>query len=219
MNKKILILAVHFDDDLLSFGGLISKSIRDKDEVWVHVFTCGGPASNVSGEIRSHEYKNVMEFLGVQRYTYSGIGKDGLLDTTPNCELTKMIDDMISSFTPDEVYCSAMSEHSDHQSLGKAFLGAARLKSGWMPKLFAFGTYMFSDQLYTSNDGGKIYQPLSEEDYQKKIDAFKLYKSQFKPKPSPLGEEGIRVMSEYHGMMCGYKYAELYYQLRYVRSI
>lgn len=218
MNKKILILATHFDDDIISFGGLISKSIRNNDQIWVHVFTCGGPASNVSGEIRSYEYKDVMEFMGVQKYTYSGIGLDGRLDTVPNCELTKMIDNMISEYKPDEVYCSAMSEHSDHQSLCRAFLGAARLKSGHQTKLFAFGTYMFSDQLYTTVDGGKIYQPLTEEDYVKKLEAFRLYKSQFKPSPSPLGEDGIRVMSEYHGMMCGHKYAELYYQLRYIRS-
>lgn len=219
MDKKILILATHFDDDIISFGGLISKAIRNKDQVWVHVFTCGGPASNVSGEIRSYEFKNAMDFLGVQKYTFSGENLDGRLDTVPNCKLTAMIDGFIKEWEPDEVYCSAMSEHRDHKSLCDAFLGAARLKSGWQPKLMAFGTYMFSDQLYTSVDGGKIYNPLSEEDYNNKIKAFKLYKSQFKPSPSPLGEEGIRVMSEYHGMMCGHKYAELYFQLRYIRSI
>lgn len=219
MGKKLLILATHFDDDVLSFGGLISKSIRDGDQVKVHVFTAGGPCSNVAGSIRIAEFESVMKFLKVQNYNYSGEGMDGKLDTIPNCELTGMIDQMIRDYEPDECYCSAESEHSDHIALCKAFTAAARIKSGYIPKLFAFGVYPFSDQLYTTSSGGKIYQPLSEEDFNNKLEAFKLYKSQFKPAPSPLGEAGVINQALYHGMVCGHKYAELYYQLRYIRGI
>lgn len=216
--KKILILAVHPDDDVLSFGGLISRAVRNGCQVYVHCFTMGGPCSNVSSDIRYNEYKEVMEFLKVTEYTYSGKDMDGRLSTIPSCELTGMIDKMINYIQPDEVYSSAVSEHADHQALYNAFLGTARLKSGWMPKLFAVGTYPFSDQLYTQPSGGKIFQPLSEEDFNKKCEAFKLYKSQFKPSPSPLGIDGIRNQAHYNGMMCGAKYAELYYQLRYIRE-
>lgn len=218
-DKKILILATHFDDDVLSFGGLISKSIRKGYQVWVHVFTCGGPCSNVSGEERRDEFIEVMKFLNVTRYTFSGEGMDGLLDTVPNCTLTNMIDGMIKSWKPDEVYCSAQSEHADHQALCRAFTASARLKSGYIPKLFAFGTYPFSDQLYTNPDGGKILNPLSEEDFLNKCEAFKLYKSQFKPAPSPLGLIGVENQARYYGMLCGHEYAEMYYQLRYIREI
>lgn len=221
-NKRILILVAHFDDDVISFGGLMYRErVILNHEVFVHVFTAGGPCSNVSGAERIEEFKRVMKFYHIENnhYSYSGIELDGKLDSIPNCYITGKIDKLVSEIEPDEVYCSAESEHSDHQALAKAFRGAARLKSGWQPKLWAFGTYMFSNQLPVSRDGGYMFQPLTEEDFNAKCDAFKLYKSQFKPSPSPLGIDGLEVMARYYGMLCGHKYAEAYYQLKYIRQI
>lgn len=218
-NKKILILSVHPDDEVISFGGLISHEISLNHEVYVHLFTLGGPCSNVPSEVRLKEFKEVMDFLKVTKYTISGIDLDGRLDQLPNCELTSMIDNLVNEIKPDEVYCSSNSEHSDHNALYRAFLGATRIKSGFQPKLWAVGTYMFSDQTLSSFDGGKMFQPLNERDFNNKCEAFKLYKSQFKPSPSPLGIDGLRIMAEYYGMLCGVKYAELYYQLKYIRCI
>lgn len=218
MNRTILILAAHPDDDVLSFGGLITKSINSGDKVIVRIFACGGKCSNVSDKIRYEEFEKVMEFLKVEDYGVidGGWNSDGRLDQIPNCDLTGLIDQLIQAYKPTHVYCSALSEHADHQALAKAFTASARLKSGWMPRMFAFGTYPFSDQLYTSSNGGKMFLPLTKDEFNNKLEAFKLYKSQFKPSPSPLGERGLRVMSEYYGMLCGAEYAELYYQLRYI---
>jgi len=216
--KKILIFSVHPDDSCLSFSGLIYKNIHEGNSVKEVEFAVGGPCSNVDEQTRINEWISVMQFCGITDYEIALNGYDGRLDQIPSCDLTGMMDLYISNYQPDEVYCTADSEHADHHALYNAFLGAARLKSGFMPKLFAVGTYLFSNQLYNEFDGGKIYQPLTEEMFKHKCEEFSLYKSQQKPSPSPLGIEGIRIMSEYHGMMCGHKYAELYYQLKYIRS-
>lgn len=219
MSKVILILAPHPDDSCLSFAGLITRNIRKGNKVIDICFTMGGPCSNVPTEVRLKEHESAMRILGVTESKFIYSDKDGRLDTIPNCELTSVIDRLIDEYKPEEVYCASNSEHADHSALYNAFLGASRLRSGFMPKLFAVGTYLFSDQLYLNSEGGKIYQPLSEEDFNLKCEAFSQYKTQCKPLPSPLGINGIRVMSEYHGMMCGHKYAELYYQLRYIRCL
>lgn len=220
-NKRILILAAHFDDDIIGFGGLIAREVDLGHEVYVHVFTAGGPASNVSANVRIEEFRNVMKFMGLPKgnYDYSGYHMDGRLDTVPNCELTRCIDDLIAKYKPHEVYCSADSEHMDHHALATAFRGAARLKSGWQPRLWCFGTYMFSHQLPNMHDGGLMISPMKPEYFEKKCEAFKLYKSQFKPSPSPLGLDGLRIMAEYYGMLCGQQYAEMYYQLKYIREL
>lgn len=215
--KRILILNTHPDDETLSYGGLMSRAKRKGQEVYVHTFAVGGPCSNVPTEVRLKELEDVMKFFNCN-YSYDE-GFDGILATVPNTEITSKIDRLIDDFEPEEVYCSALSEHSDHIALYNAFEASARLRSGFMPKLFAVGVYQFSDQLYPSPKGGKIFQPLTDEDFDNKCKAFRFHKSQFKPKPSPLGIEGIRVKAEYDGMACGHKYAELYYQLRYVRCI
>jgi LmbE family N-acetylglucosaminyl deacetylase len=218
-HKRILILNVHPDDDVLAFGGLLAKAKRNGDEVFMHTFCVGGPCSNVSFETRLTELMEVSEFFGIKRSTYDDRQLDGKLTTIPSSQITGIIDELIRDLKPDEVYCSPYSEHVDHKALYEAFMGAARLKEGWMPKLFAVGCYPFSDQLYQAQVGGKIFQPMTEEDFNMKIEGFRKYKSQFKPAPSPLSDESLVHQSKYYGMLCGAPYAELYYQLRYIRSI
>jgi len=217
VSKKILILATHPDDECLAFAGLMSISKRLGDQVHVHYFCVGGPTSNVSEGVRLSECLAIQNFFG-NTMSYD-LGLDGLLDTKPNCEITNQIDQMIDEYQPDELYCSPVSEHSDHKALYAAFLGSCRLKTGFMPKLIAMGVYPNFDQLYQEPTGGKIFQPLTEEDFNNKIEAFKLYKSQYRESPSTLNLDGLRIQAEYNGMLCGCKYAELYYQLRYIRSV
>lgn len=219
MSKRILIISTHPDDEVLSFGGLMSKSQWNGDKIWLHTFCVGGPCSNVPRITREFELYSVAKFFDLHRLTYEDDMYDGVLDTIPSCILTGKIDSMIKEFEPDEVYCTPMSEHSDHIATIEAFKASARLKSGYIPKLFAIGTYQFSDQLYQSPDGGKIFNPLSEDDFNRKCEAFLLHESQQKPEPSPLGIDGLTTLNRYHGLMCGHKYAELYYQLRYIRTL
>lgn len=217
MSKQILIFVPHPDDDVLSFGGLMAKAQDEGDHVHVHCFAVGGPRSNVSQDDRAIEFMKVMDYFGC---TYGmDTGKDGLLSTINNTDITSDMDRMINELHPDEVYCTCNSEHADHQSLYRAFLGACRLKSGFMPKLMALGEYPFLLSSYTNQIGGKIYQPLTDEWYRRKVEGFSMYKSQFKPSPSPLGEEGVRILAETRGLECGHKYAELYYQIRYTRGL
>lgn len=216
--KRILIFSVHPDDSCLSFSGLIQKNISQGNIVKEIEFAVGGPCSNVPTDVRLTEWISVMEFCKMSEYEVALKECDGRLDQIPSCQLTGIMDKAIAEFKPDEVYCTSDSEHADHHALYTAFLGTARLKSGHMPSLFAVGTYMFSNQLYNNHDGGMIYQPLTQEQFDQKCAEFKMYESQLKPSPNPLGIDGIRVMSEYYGMMCGHKYAEMYYQLRYTRS-
>lgn len=216
MSKRILILVPHDDDIVLSFGGLLAKAQRNQDIVKAHVFCMGGPNSN-NQQVREKELLEVAKYYDLD-ITWDE-GMDGLLSSIDNCSITRKIDNFIEEFKPDELYLGAESIHQDHSALYKAFLASCRLKSGFMPKLIAVGTYPFSDQLYPQPIGGKIFQPMSDDDFKRKCNAFAMHKSQLKPSPSPLGLEGLRVFSEYLGLMCGHKYAELYYQLRYIRSL
>lgn len=222
-NKRILIFSTHPDDACISFGGLIYREVKLGHEVFVHTLTMGGPCSNVDSTQRHIEDVNALLKLGVDadHYSYSGVDMDGKLSLIPNTEITSLMDKMINGIKPHEVYCTPDSEHVDHKATVTAFKASARLRSGWQPRLWCIGTYMFSQQLNSDFGSGSGYmiQPLTEEDFNMKCEAFKEYKSQFKPSPNPLGIDGLRIMAEYYGMLCGHKYAEMYYQLKYIREI
>jgi len=214
--KRILLLAPHDDDITISFGGLIYDSIKKGYQVSAVIFACGGPCSNVPVEIREKEFKNVMKFYGVEDYDiYTGL--DGKLDTVPNCSLTGQIDKLVEDYKPTDLYCTADSAHADHHALYKAFMASNRLRVGWMPANIYLGEYQFLPATYVQNVGGKEYLPLTEDNFNKKIEAFKMHVSQLKPSPSPLGVEGLTTLAKMRGMEIGENYAEMYYQIRRIR--
>lgn len=209
--RKSLIIVPHPDDDVLSFGAYIITELAKKNAVRVVVMTCGGPNSKASYEERREEFKSVMSFLGVVDYEIKMPNYDGLLDTVPTSKITTVIDSEIAEYKPDNLMTCYPSTHGDHVALYNAFMAAVRLKEGYMPSLIAFGEYPFILPSLETPNGGKMYLPMTENVFEKKCEAFKLYKTQCKKSPSPLGVDGIRVLSETRGLACGEKYAEMYY--------
>jgi hypothetical protein len=51
----------------------------------------------------------------------------------------------------------------------------------------------------------------------KKLEAFKLYKSQNKKSPSPLTVESVKTLAAMRGMQCGKEYAELIYVQKIIK--
>lgn len=213
--KKILVLAPHMDDEHLGMGGYLYDAIRKNHQVYVHVFTCGGPCSNVSGKIREAEFNQVMDELGVPEGNRSfEVGRDGELSQLPNSSITKEIDDLYDRINPSEVFCNYRSVHTDHIAVYNAFMASLRLRSGYNPPNAYLYEYPFLLTDYHQPDGGKVYYPLSKDTFNEKCRIFELYKSQCKPYPSPLGVVGIKTLAQTRGLEAGEKYAECFYSLR-----
>ena len=69
--------------------------------------------------------------------------------------------------------------------------------------------YIFVDPL-SLPQGGLMYVDISNS-INKKLEAFKLYKTQNKKSPSPLTIENIEILAKMRGMQCGKQFAELIY--------
>lgn len=212
--KTILVIAPHPDDFVLGVGGYIYDSVKAGNRVIAMDFAVGGPRSNVSTELRLDEALKVRDFLGIE-YLYE-LETDGLMDHQPNSEITTKIDKLFDQYKPDEVFCSYKSVHTDHIALFNAFEASLRLRTGFNPKNVYLYEYPFIFTSYVQPTGGKTYYPLSQETFDKKCECFELYKSQCRPKPSPLGVSGIDVLARTRGMECGELYAECFYSIRTV---
>jgi LmbE family N-acetylglucosaminyl deacetylase len=217
--KKILIIAPHADDDALGFGGYLIDQIAEGAEVHVRIGTIGGKHRLQNYENRMEEFKNAMRFIGVPDDNRNFYFKnfDAEMDTIPIRDIATLIDNDFDTIKPDEVFCCASSTHQDHIQMYNAFMVSMRLRDGFMPSFVALGEYPFILTSYDYPNGGKFYHPLSPKTLEKKIEYFLHYKSQVKPKPSPLGEVGIKMLAKTRGFECGHDYAELFYIQKLIR--
>ena len=92
---------------------------------------------------------------------------------------------------------------------------ATRLKESFNPEILGLYEYPFINNGYIPK-GGLMYIDISNE-FDKKIKAFQLYKSQNKKYPSPLNIEAIEILAKMRGMECGCKFAELIYIKKIVK--
>ena len=217
--KKILVIAPHADDEILSFGGYLIDQIAKGAEVHVRIGTIGGVHHLQNFHIRLNEFLSVMEGLGIpsERYDYYFEGFDAELEKITIREIATKIDNDLDKIKPDELFCCYPSSHQDHIRMHEAFMVSMRLRDGFMPSFVALAEYPFILTTYSIPCGGKFYHPLSQETLDKKIELFLKYKTQVKPSPSPLGERGITQLATTRGFECGYEHAELFYIQKMVR--
>lgn len=209
MQKKILVLAPHADDEVLGCGGYLLHQKQQGAAVKIVVATIGGADCRQDKAIRTSEFASVLKELGADGVCLFD-GLDALLDTIPSFDLTSKIDKIIDEFRPDEVFLSYKSRHQDHIKLYDCALASFRLREGYMPKLIALYEYPFIEDGLATVAGGKMYHDISD-NLADKIALFNLYASQVRKSPSPLNEDGIRKFAAFRGIEAGIDYAEMYY--------
>lgn len=206
--KKILVISPHADDEVLGCGGYLMREIENGANVLVLFCTIGGVNENQNTKSRLEEADNVARYIGYD-YEVLFYGKDAQLDTIPSLEITRLIDEKIFEFEPDEVLVNYPSKHQDHIKVYECANASMRIKPTHMPSLFALYEYPFISQQDRIN-GGAMYCDVTKY-IDRKVDAFNLYKSQVKDFPSPLNDRGIKSLAQMRGLESGVGYAELFY--------
>jgi len=210
--KQIMIVSPHGDDEILGLCGYMIKEINKGNKVFVLYTTPGG--HNEDEQIRLQEINNVSKFVGFE-YEILYYNKDGYLNEISDCELISKFDEYIEKIKPNELYWCYNSHHQDHQKLYKCMNAATRLKESFNPEILGLYEYPFINNGCIPK-GGLMYIDISNE-FDKKIKAFQLYKSQNKKYPSPLNIEAIEILAKMRGMECGCKFAELIYIKKIVK--
>ena len=204
--KKILIISPHGDDELLGMGGYIINEIQKGHKVHVMFGTDGTNEEN--SKLRIKEIESVSKFIG---FTYEIMyhNMDGTLYQISKNDIIGKIDKRINELKPDEFYSCYPSHHQDHEFIYECCKAAMRLKEGFIPSIYGLYEYIFIDPL-SLPQGGLMYIDISKS-INKKLEAFKLYKSQNKKSPSPLTIDSVKTLAKMRGVQCGKQFAELIY--------
>ena len=207
MNKnkyKTLIISPHCDDEVLGCGGILNNRI-DED---VFVYYIGIDNFHIiSKQDRLLEVDNVANFLN---FEYN-IGEN-VVNNYKKSDIINEITDIINLTKPNEIFIPNNSYNQDHKEVYDACLIALRPhdKNYFIDNIFVYEVEQYLT--WMPNDFEPNY--FEEIDIDKKIETYKLHKSQLRGMRPP---ELLEKFSYIRGLSSNLEYAESFKIIRMVK--
>jgi len=205
MKYKTLIISPHCDDEVLACAGILNNRKNEKTFVY---YLGVEPFHIIKKEDRIKEVENVSKLLN---FDYK-IGNNQVNNYKREIIINE-ITDLINELQPEEVFIPNPSYNQDHQEVYDACLIALRPHdlNHFVPNVFIFEVEQYL--LWGENKFEPNY--FESIDIKKKIDAYKLHKSQIR-KMRPL--ELLEAYSYIRGLSSNLEYAESFKVLRIVKK-
>lgn len=228
MNKKVLVIVAHPDDEILGMGGTIAKYVEQGDEVALLIVTDGStsqykdsPDLQAIIEEKKIETKDAADILGINKIYYGG-QPDMRLDVTAHTLVNAAIENVVDDFQPDIVYTHFEGDvNRDHQCVYQSTLVACRPVPGQKIKeLYSFSVpsstewnvqtkqAVFTPTVYVDIEG--IYA-------EKKYKAMACYRTELREYPHPRSIETLTILDKATGLQVGLKCAESFIAHRIIR--
>lgn len=221
--KKVLIIAPHADDEVLGCGATMSKLAKDGNEVYVLVCTnasVGAPelfSAGIIEQVRT-EAIDAHEVLGVKE-TYFLEFPAPVLDQYPRYKMSNEIAAVVRRIGADTVYIPHRGDcHKDHSIIHECAMVACRpLANCTVKHVYAYET--LSETEWGEPVGSDFFVPVkyntfTAEEFQKKHDAMKCFKSQLYQFPASRSLEAIEALAKYRGCTVTAERAEAFEVIR-----
>ena len=218
----VLVIAAHPDDEVLGVGGTMVKHVSSGDNVYVYIVTDGSSTQYEGNskilEKKKEEAKKANFKLGVKEIIFGNL-PDMKLDTIPHVQINKEISKVIEKIKPQIVYTHHYGDlNKDHQEVYKSTLVACRPYNSSVKELYLY-------EIPSSSEWGEmssqikpmLFQKLTKEELELKIEAMKEYESELREYPHPRSLEGIINLSKFRGQMISKEYAEVFEIVRIER--
>ena len=211
---NIIFVAVHPDDETLAFGGTILDHKHRGDNINLLIITnisVKDGYDKVVVENRQKEIVKVKELYGFDNI-YKLDFPTTKLDTIPLNSLIGSISDVFKIVKPEIVYLPNRSDvHSDHKIAFQASYSCTKNFRYPFIKRILMGETLSEtefaapsvENLFVSN----VYINITEH-FEKKIEIFKIYKSELMDDNLPRSIAAIESLARYRGSRIGVRYAE-----------
>ncbi len=211
---KILVIAAHPDDEILGVAGTILKHAQCGDEVSVCIVTKAHEPQWSKGYMsrKTKEAKKVDALLGIRKRYWAGL-ETARLNTVPTDEVTSRISKIVKEAKPDRIYTHFWGDvHSDHRTVFQAVMVAARPAIGCCSEVFCFETVSSTEW------SAEVFRPNHYTDItlfiEKKLEAFRFYKSEVKRAPHPRSIKGLKTLAAHRGSQVCLPFAEAFQIVR-----
>jgi N-acetylglucosamine malate deacetylase 1 len=220
MNKKVMFIAVHPDDETLGCAGTILKHKETGDKIYWLIITNIFEKDGWNQQ-RVVERKNEIDLVA-KSYGFDETIKIDLpttkLDSIPLGDLTKMISERIEKNQPDIIYIPNRTDvHSDHRIAYTAIISATKVfNKPYIKKILMYECVSETD--FAPPLPENVFMPNYFVDISKyineKIRIMKIYSGEIKEHPYPRSERNLRALATYRGAQCGTDYAESFMILK-----
>ena len=217
---KVLVVAVHPDDETLGCGGTLLKHKARGDEIYwlicTAIFEKDG-FKQVSVRARKDEIDSVNHLFG-----FNGVYQLDLstkkVDSYSMSELIGKISGVMSNIEPHIVYLPFKGDaHSDHRKIFKsAFSCTKSFRCPAIRKIYMMETLSETEFAPSTKEDcfiPNVFVDISEH-FEEKLKIMRVYKDEMSSFPFPRSEENIRALATLRGATSGCRYAESFMLLK-----
>lgn len=222
MNKTVLVVASHTDDEAMGCGGTIARHVTQGDEVHLLFMTDGVGSRDVLAEQASERLsaaQQAAQTLGVSSFTNLSF-PDNRMDAVPLLDIVKEVEAKISEIKPEIIYTHHIGDlNIDHQVTHKAVMTACRPQPGFSVKTIYAFEVLSSTEWQTSNLA--LFIPnvfIDITDYLSvKMDASKAYYDEMREVPHSRSLKHIELLARHRGYTVGIHAAEAFMLVREIK--
>ena len=226
MNKKILIVAAHPDDEVLGCFGTVSRLIKEGYEAYTLILGEGKTSRDEKRvvenkkdeiEILNSEIKRANDTIGIKK-TFIYNFADNRFDSIDLLDIVKVISKVKEEIKPDIIFTHYENDlNIDHTITYKAVLTATRpMKNECVKEIYSFEILSSTEWNYPISFSPDVYFDI-EDFIDIKLEAMKKYYSELCEYPHPRSLEGIKLNAQYNGMRVGKKYVEAFKCIRIIK--
>jgi LmbE family N-acetylglucosaminyl deacetylase len=205
-----MVLVAHADDETLGCGGTLAKLAR-RGEWDIDVLILGDGVVRTRGLEQDNrpDAAAACEVLGIAPPRFLGF-PDQKFDTVPIADLANAVSTL--GLQPDLIFTHIGTDlNGDHRiTLDVAkIVGRPRAKP-----VSILGCEIPNTTFWNGAQFPASYFVDISDEIDTKIAAFSRYGNEMQPYPHPWSREGLRLLAQYHGMQCGFGYAEAFTLIR-----
>lgn len=220
MNKKILVIAAHPDDEILGCGGTIAKHSNDGDIVNVLLLGSGIKSRKIESgleqkqlEILGKSSLNANKLLGVKNIFFEDF-PDNELDSVSRLSVVRILESYIEKIKPEIIYTHHFSDlNIDHKRISESVLIASRPIPGQLVKKILFFEVASSTNwnfgLNNQNFNPNYFVDISEF-LDLKLNALEFYKMEMREYPHSRSIKSLKSLALWRGSSIGVYAAEAF---------
>ena len=223
MNKTVLVVAAHTDDEALGCGGTIARHVAEGDSVFA-VFMADGVTSRVQAgrndlAARHSAAEGARKILGIKENIYLGL-PDNRLDSLPLIEVIQHLEPVIRQLKPSIIYTHHHGDlNIDHRITHQAVLTACRPMPG--SSVQAIYTFEVMSSTEWATPTAEPFVPNHYVDisnyFLAKLDALRKYELEMRDAPHSRSIEHLAYLAHHRGQTVGLMADEAFVTDRTIR--